>query len=88
MAKVKEELPCLKFRFQDHSRRAKRRALCIMNAKGEKARKKGYRDLVVVNRRTIGYAQTAASELKGYAGGDLKSNSFSSKVQSGVGKLC
>ncbi len=71
LSKAKEELPGLMFSFQDHTRRAKRRDLGVMNAKGEKARKKGYRDLLLVTQRTIRYAQAAIPELQVYTGGDL-----------------
>jgi IS5 family transposase len=71
LARAKEELPGLKFPFQDHTKRAKRRGLGVLNAKGEKARNKEYRDLLKVTRRTIRYAQAAIFELKVYTGGEV-----------------
>ena len=52
--------------FTDHTKRAKRRMLGILNAKSNKARKKPYVDLIKVTRKTVGYAQSAASLLEGY----------------------
>lgn len=49
--------------FTDHTRRAKRRLLAIMNAKGKKGRKKQYKDLIKVTRKTVGYSQNAVSRL-------------------------
>jgi len=55
--RVKNEVPGLVFSFSDHQRRAKRRALGIMNAKNSKEREKLYRDLVLVTEKTIGYGE-------------------------------
>jgi IS5 family transposase len=49
----------------DHRRRAKRRAIGIMNAKSEKARVPLYRDLLKVSRKTVGMAERMASALAG-----------------------
>jgi IS5 family transposase len=43
-----KEVYCLPIIFTDHTRRAKRRNLGILNAKGEKDRKKHYIDLLKV----------------------------------------
>lgn len=53
----------LKLVFTDHSRRAKRRMLAVMNAKNQKQRKKAYMDLLKVTRKTVGYSQKAVSKL-------------------------
>ena len=45
--------------FRDHTRRAKRRMLGVMNGKNEKVRKKHYRDLLKVTHDTVSYAQNA-----------------------------
>lgn len=50
--------------FSDHTRRAKRRMLAILNAKNEKARKKHYIDLLKVTDKTVHYARTAVSVLE------------------------
>ena len=49
----------IKIFFTDHTRRAKRRALGVMNAKNEKKRNKKYKDLLKVAKKTLGYAKTA-----------------------------
>jgi len=49
---------------KDHTKRAKRRMLGVMNAKGKKAREKQYRDLLFITGKTAGYAQRASSILK------------------------
>ena len=56
----------LDIQFTDHTKRAKRRMLGVLNAKSKKARKKLYMDLIKVTRKTVGYAQSAASLLEGY----------------------
>ncbi len=63
---AKSRFDDLGIQFTDHTRRAKRRMLAILNAKSEKARKKPYADLIKVTRKTVGYAQSAASLLEGY----------------------
>lgn len=50
--------------FSNHTKRAKRRMLEIMNAKGQKARKKPYIDLLKVTEKTLSYAKTAVSFLE------------------------
>lgn len=50
--------------FVDHSRRAKKRALDILNAKSAKGQKKPYRDLLQVAGRTKGYAEAAVAALE------------------------
>jgi IS5 family transposase len=72
LTRVKKELPGLRFPLQDHRRRAKRRMLGIMNAKNKRIRKQKYDDLLKVTRRTIGYAQAALPELRGYIGSSLQ----------------
>jgi len=47
--------------FVDHSRRAKKRCLNIRNSRGEK-RKKHYRDLLKIARRTLGYGTRALEQ--------------------------
>jgi len=50
-------------RFQDHTRRAKKRMLAIQYAKNEKARKPLYKDLLKVSHKSLGYAQSAIDRL-------------------------
>jgi IS5 family transposase len=49
--------------FANHTKRAKRRNLGILNAKTKKAQKSLYRDLLKVTNKTIGYAKRVAKEL-------------------------
>lgn len=49
--------------FKDHSRRAKRRALGILNAKSSEQRKPLYRDLLMVTEKTVSSAERIAGEL-------------------------
>ena len=49
--------------FQDHSRRAKRRLLGIMNSRSKKDRKSKYADLIKVTTKSIGYAQRAIEAI-------------------------
>lgn len=50
-------------RFQDHTRRAKKRMLAIQYAKNEKARKPLYKDLLKISRKSLGYAYSAIDRL-------------------------
>ena len=49
----------LRISFANHSRRAKKRNLAIINAKTQKVRQNKYADLIKVTRKTIGYANRA-----------------------------
>jgi IS5 family transposase len=64
--KMKEQLG-VSILFTDHSKRAKRRALEILNAKSKKARLKPYKDLLKITDKTVGYAKSAASALESCA---------------------
>lgn len=50
-------------RFSDHSRRAKRRALGILNAKTHSVRVRLYRDLLKVTAKTVSQAERVADQL-------------------------
>lgn len=71
LSRVKKEFSGLNFPYQDHSKRAKRRMLGVMNAKNEKGRREKYIDLLKVTGKTIRYAQAAIPELREYTGGGL-----------------
>jgi len=58
--------------FVNHHRRAKRRALAILNAKNDKQRKKPYKDLLQVTGWTVGYAKAAAEALHSVFGIGVK----------------
>ena len=51
-------------RFPSRARRAKRRAMDVLNAKNKRKRTKAYRDLLKVTSETVGYAQEAVGQLK------------------------
>jgi IS5 family transposase len=57
----------LRLSFQDHSRRAKRRLLGIMNSRSKKDRKSKYADLIKVTNKSIGYAQSAIEAIDAVA---------------------
>jgi len=57
--------------FSDHTRRAKKRMLGVMNGKNEKIRKKHYRDLLKVTHDTVSYAQNAISILSSFSFTDI-----------------
>jgi IS5 family transposase len=50
--------------FTNHSRRAKKRALQILNTRGSGDRKGSYKDLIDYTSRTISYANKAAQQLE------------------------
>lgn len=49
--------------FCNHCRRAKRRMLAVMNAKGESQRKAAYIDLLKMTRQVLGYARAAQTVI-------------------------
>jgi IS5 family transposase len=57
--------------FTDHSRRAKRRAMGILNSKSNARRMPLYRDLLKVTHKTVGSAERIAGELDRVKGGDM-----------------
>ena len=56
--------------FTDHTTRAKRRMIAVMNARERNSRKKHYLDLLNVTHKSFGYAQQAVCFLKGYLSAD------------------
>ena len=60
--RAKEDF-ALRVSFQDHTRRAKRRLLGIMNSRRKKDRKSKYVDLIKVTNKSIGYAQSAIEAI-------------------------
>ena len=57
----------LRISFQDHSRRAKRRLLGIINSRSKKDRKRKYADLIKVTSKSIGYAKRAIEVIDSVA---------------------
>jgi transposase, IS5 family len=53
----------LRISFQDHTKRAKRRLLGIMNSRSKKDRKRKYADLIKVTTKSIGYGQRAIEAI-------------------------
>jgi IS5 family transposase len=66
LGRINERLDDLHIPFSDHTKRAKRRMLGVMNAKNKKARKKPYMDLLKVTHRTVNYARKAVSMLESF----------------------
>jgi IS5 family transposase len=60
----------LRITFTNHTRRANRRALGILNAKRKKDRRKQYIDLIKVTRRTLGYVTRAIETIDSTASTD------------------
>jgi IS5 family transposase len=71
LGRVRKKLPGVDFPYSNHTKRAKRRALGVMNAKNQKGRKNQYKDLLGITKIVIGYAQVAVQELELYAPGDF-----------------
>jgi len=59
--------------FTDHTLRAKRRSLGILNAKRKKQRTSHYMDLLKITRKTVGYAQDAVNKIYQSPCNDLSS---------------
>jgi IS5 family transposase len=53
----------LRILFQNHTKRAKRRLLGIMNSRSKKDRRSKYVDLIKVTNKSIGYAQSAIEAI-------------------------
>ena len=64
LIKAKALFPRAGIRFQNHTRRAKRRMLGVQYAKNKKQRKQHYLDLLKVTRSTVDYAQKAIDILQ------------------------
>lgn len=64
LGKSKDQFNDLNIYYTDHTRRAKRRMLGVMNAKNNKVRKQQYQDLLKVTHKAFSYAQNAISLLE------------------------
>lgn len=71
LTKMKEDL-AINVLFTDHRRRAKRRALQILNANSKKARVKPYKDLLKIAEKAVGYSKSAAATLASCEFNDIK----------------
>jgi IS5 family transposase len=66
LGQINERFKGLDVPFSDHTKRAKRRMLGVMNAKNKKIRDSKYEDLLKVTNKTVSYAQNAVSLLEQY----------------------
>ena len=65
LGQINERFDEIDIPYSDHSKRAKRRMLGVMNAKSKKTRKKQYKDLLKVTHKTLKYVHNAVSLLEG-----------------------
>jgi len=82
LEEAKDKIEGLKFPSTDHTKRAKRRALGVLNAKTKSNRNKAYKDLLKVSAKTIRYAQSAIAELKEYPANDIKQMALANRFVS------
>lgn len=66
LAEGKSFRPVPGYRFSDHRRAAKKKVLAILNARGEKLRRKHYEGLLTIAARVVGYALEAIEVLGCY----------------------
>ncbi|MBL7176026.1 MAG: ISNCY family transposase [Desulfobacteraceae bacterium] len=59
LGQIDERFKDLNIPFSDHTKRAKRRMIGIMNTNSKKVRKKRYEDLLKVTHKTVNYAEKA-----------------------------
>jgi IS5 family transposase len=78
LGKIKENFKGIKISYTDHTKRAKRRMLGIMNAKNDKDRKKLYQDILKITHETVAYGKKAITLLDDPA---LVSTSFFDPAQ-------
>lgn len=71
-------------RFNDHRRRAKRRAIGIENARNNEERLPLYQDLLKVTGRTVGYASNAAKALDRRSAGSVEEPLVAAAVASEI----
>lgn len=64
LKKAKDIFPRSGIRFQDHTRRAKRRMLNIQYAKNKNQRRSHYQDLLKITHSTVAYARNAIDVLQ------------------------
>lgn len=63
LGNIKENFKGIKISYTDHTKRAKRRMLGIMNAKNEKVRKRLYQDILKITDKTVTYGKSAIALL-------------------------
>ncbi len=70
-------------RFPSRARRARRRALDVLNAKTKRKRTKAYRALLEVSRETVRYAEAAVGQLE--ACGDVMTTMAAAEIKRYIG---
>ena len=71
LGQINERFDGIDIAFKDHTRRAKRRMLEIMNTNSKKVRNKKYEDLLKVTHMTVNYAQCAVPLLEAHSFNNL-----------------
>ena len=67
LGQINERFNDLSIPFSDHTKRAKRRMIGIMNTNSKKVRKKRYKDLLKVTHKTVNYAEKAVVLLEEFS---------------------
>ncbi len=67
LGQINERFNDLNIPFSDHTKRAKRRMIGIMNTNSKKVRKKRYKDLLKVTHKTVNYAEKAVVLLEEFS---------------------
>jgi IS5 family transposase len=80
LSQAKEQVRGFDIPFTDHTKRAKRRMIAVMNARDKTSRSKHYLDLLTVTRKSLGYARRAASFFTGYLSPDPPQMSLAQKI--------
>jgi IS5 family transposase len=80
LSQAKEQVQGFDIPFTDHTKRAKRRMIAVMNAREKKTRRKHYLDLLSVTTKSLGYAQRAGRFLKGYLSADPAQMAMAQKM--------
>jgi transposase, IS5 family len=70
LSQAKSQVQGFDIPFSDHTKRAKRRMMGVMNAKDKKFRTRHYLDLLTVTRKSLAYAERAARFLNGCLSAD------------------
>jgi IS5 family transposase len=80
MVKARKQFSGVRFRFTNHTKRAKRRMMGVMGANNKKIRKGQYRDLLKVTCKTLGYAKAAQQLIEHYDCTDLNQTVMAKKM--------
>jgi len=80
LSQAKSQVQGFDIPLTDHTKRAKRRMIAVMNARDKTSRRKHYLDLLNVTRKSLGYAQRAVWFLKGYLSPDPAQITLAQKI--------